>query len=101
MTGAKYRIWGNFRMSNFRITAKGTFRTVLFSNFRHDHQVRTALSFDALKNVLYRVMVRGYRMYPRVWESSVGEKLTCQRERGNLIDAFNHAGNFRTGFIFV
>ena len=40
-------------------------------------------------------------MYRQVWEASVGEELTCQRKRGNLVDPFNHAGNFRIGFIFV
>ena len=35
-------------------------------------------------------MVKGYHMHQRVWESSVGNELMCQRERGNLIDPFNH-----------
>ena len=74
---------------------------VLFLNFRHVHHVRTALSFDALKNVLYQVMVRGYHVYQRVCEVSVGEELTCQGEQDNLFDPFNHTGNFRTGFIFI
>ena len=35
-------------------------------------------------------MARGYHVYQQVWEASIGEELhlTCQRERGNLVDPF-------------
>ena len=46
-------------------------------------------------------MVVGYHMYQQVWEASIGEELTWQKERGNLLDPFNHMGNFRIGFIFA
>ena len=42
--------------------------------------------------------VRGYHVYRRVWEAFVGKELTCQREQGNLVDPFNHVGNFWIGF---
>ena len=97
----QYRIGGNFRMSNFRTTAKGNISNGFIFEFSGRPPHENCVVFDALKNVLYRVMVRGYNMYRRVWEASVGKELTCQRVRGNLVDPFNHAGNFRTGFIFV
>ena len=39
-------------------------------------------------------MVRGYHVYRRVWEASVGEELTCQRNRGNLVNPFAVRRNF-------
>lgn len=32
--------------------------------------------------------VRGYHVHKDKWEASVGEELSCQRERGNLVDSF-------------
>ena len=33
-------------------------------------------------------MVRCYHVYRRLWGASVGEELSCQRERGNLVNPF-------------
>ena len=33
-------------------------------------------------------VVRGYHAYKDIWQPDVGEELRCQREVGNLVDAF-------------
>ena len=33
-------------------------------------------------------MVRGYHVYQENWSATVGEELVCQRETGNICDAF-------------
>ena len=32
--------------------------------------------------------MRGYHIYNDIWEASVGEELSCQRENGNRSDPF-------------
>ena len=90
-----YHNWGNFWMSNFWLTTNRTFWTVLISNFRHFHYEGNYRTFSI------ESMIRGYHIYQQVWEASIGEELTCQKERGNLVNPFNHTRNFWIGFSFV
>ena len=60
----------------------------------------TVLYFDTLKIVFYRVNVSRLPHVLVSMGSSVGEELTCQRERGNLVNPFNQAGKFLNRFYF-
>ena len=41
--------------------------------------------------------VRGFHVYGEHWTAFVGEELTCQRERGNVVDRYAVAVEKATG----
>ena len=105
-----YRIRENFQTSNFRITAKWNISNGFIFEFPSHpprEKLRWRLSWRVKVSSLtcssIESMVRGYHayLYRRAWKASIGEKLTCQKERGYLADPFKHTGNFQIGFIFV
>ena len=47
---------------------------LLFLHFRHVHHVENYLVFDTYRMFTVESMVRGYHVYQRLWEASVGEE---------------------------
>ena len=87
----EYRIRGNFRMSNFRITAKWSISNGFIFEVPPRppcEKLRCPLRHDKMFSI--ESIARGYHVYQRVCEASVGEGLTCQGERGTLVDPISY-----------
>ena len=45
---------------------------------------------DKMSNYMYTVetVVRGYHMYKKVWDATIGQVLPCQKEHGKVHDPY-------------
>ena len=73
-------------MSNFQITVKWN----ILNGFNFKFPALPP-PLKRLKNVLIESIPC---VSTSMGEALIGEELTCQRERGNLVNPFDHMGNF-------
>ena len=75
----------NFRWKNFcveKVDLRKYFNTkILQHRSREEHTERVT----AMEKFFKRNCIRGYHVYKKVWEATVGEALVCEREPKNSI----------------
>ena len=88
----KYHIQEIFEHLIFAELLNVTFPTGLFLNFRHFHHMRNHLVLDVLGMFTVESVVVGYHVFRRLWEASLDEELSCQREQStfNLVQSIEN-----------
>ena len=58
----------------------------LFSNFWHVLSLEEKFCRYVSEMFTVEAVVRGCYVYIKIWETSVGDQLSCYKDRGNLVD---------------